>query len=154
MKIQFLCHSLKETENIATKLAKQIPQDAIICFQGDLGTGKTTFIKEFIHNITLSTKDLITSPTFVYMNVFEGNNRVVYHFDLYRLSCDDEFISAGFYDYLSQGQICCIEWPERISSILEEKMQSCLWISLEHKGQQSRKITLLSQSKKYEKIHF
>lgn len=87
----------------------------ILAIKGDLGAGKTTFLKGFISELTGIEPDQIQSPTFTYLQVY---NDYLYHFDLYRIKHYEQFESAGFADYLQAGGICCIEWAERIEDRL------------------------------------
>ena len=63
----------------------------------------------------------VSSPTFVYMNIYSGC-KTVYHFDLYRLRAADEFLSMGFDDYFFANGLCCVEWSEKIEAFLPQKM--------------------------------
>ena len=75
--------------------------------------GKTTFIKGLIHAAAQIASSEVQSPTFNYLNIYEGR-KTIYHFDLYRLRDRDEFLSMGFDEFFDAGGICCIEWSERI----------------------------------------
>lgn len=116
-----LCHScqLEGTDIIVTtlaKLAKKGPR--IFAFYGPLGAGKTTLIKKVIALLLKVDTSLITSPTFNYVNTYENKDQTVHHFDLYRLKNSASFEAMGFVDYLDQ--ICFIEWPEIVSSLLPQ----------------------------------
>jgi tRNA threonylcarbamoyladenosine biosynthesis protein TsaE len=87
----------------------------ILALKGDLGAGKTTFLKGFISELASVDPSEIQSPTFTYLQTYGDT---ISHFDLYRLQHHEQFESAGFGDILHQGGICCIEWPERIESHL------------------------------------
>ncbi len=88
----------------------------VICFSGDLGAGKTSFIKGFASELCDIDPDEVISPTFTYLNIYEGN-ATVFHFDLYRLEGVEQFLDKAFDEYL-EGYVC-IEWPERIESLLD-----------------------------------
>lgn len=90
----------------------------VLALKGDLGAGKTTFLKGFISALTGTPPHLIQSPTFTYLQLYEGSPYDLYHFDLYRLKNDRQFETAGFRDYLQTGGICCLEWADRIESQL------------------------------------
>ncbi len=107
----------EDTEKLALTLSKTVKPGAILAFFGDLGTGKTTFIRYLTKYLTDSAPEIVTSPTFQYLNIYNGKV-VVYHFDLYRLQNPDDFIHMGFDEMLTGAGICCIEWAERIESIL------------------------------------
>jgi tRNA threonylcarbamoyladenosine biosynthesis protein TsaE len=89
-----------------------------LCFFGDLGSGKTTFIKGLVEEASGVSSHEVNSPTFSYLNIYSGPRGTVYHFDLYRLRDVDEFLSMGFDEYMDAGGICCIEWSERIAQLL------------------------------------
>lgn len=90
----------------------------IFALYGPMGAGKTTLVKEFLQQSGVT--QTVVSPTFGYVNTYYGSdNRIFYHFDLYRLSSIDEFIGAGFDEYFSQkNSFVIIEWPELIESLL------------------------------------
>lgn len=107
---------LNELENIIKKeIVPMLEKHKIFLFTGPLGAGKTTFIKSILKE--LGVKQLITSPTFNYVNSYEisykNNNIVINHFDLYRLNNIDSFLSLGFDEYFYKtNNFCFIEWPE------------------------------------------
>ena len=109
--------SPQETIHAGYELGGLLPSGSIVCFFGDLGAGKTTFIKGLTAAVTGHRTIEVNSPTFAYLNIYSGI-KTVYHFDLYRLRDADEFLSMGFDEYLFAGGICCIEWSEKIEKIL------------------------------------
>ncbi len=129
-------HSAEETFKRGYDLGKELQSNAVICFFGELGAGKTTFIKGVAAGFALVDPSLVQSPTFTYLNIY-GDEKAVYHFDLYRLRDIDEFLSMGFDEYFEAGGICCIEWSERIASYLP---LDCIRVILTHSGGDERKI--------------
>lgn len=117
--LSYECASESDTVACGIDFGKMLRPNAIVCFFGDLGAGKTTFIKGLAKGYADIPLDQVNSPTFVYLNVYNGN-RIVCHFDLYRLKDSDEFISMGFDDVFYGGNVCCIEWSERIENLLPE----------------------------------
>ncbi len=116
--MRILTSSADETIRFSKQLASLIPKGSVLCFFGDLGAGKTTFIKGLIEGVVGCSPDEVNSPTFTYLNIYSGN-KTVYHFDLYRLRDIDEFLCMGFDEYMQdQDSICCIEWSERIKDYL------------------------------------
>src|SRR5574342_563147 len=104
--------SQQEMFQFGVETAKRLGDAALIlALKGDLGAGKTTFLKGFISTLGNMDSREIQSPTFTYLQIY--NDRL-YHFDLYRLKNYEQFESAGFSDYLRTDGICCIEWPDRI----------------------------------------
>ena len=109
--------NLEETEVLGVKIGKLLKKGDIICLNGDLGAGKTTFTKSI--GIGLEVEDYITSPTFSLINEYRG--RVpLYHFDVYRLENILEIDDLGFDDYLFGSGVCIIEWAEKIQRFLPE----------------------------------
>lgn len=93
----------------------------VISFDGEMGSGKTTLIKEICE--ILGVKSEVTSPTFAIINEYESqNNTLIYHFDFYRLKNLQEALDIGTEDYFYSGFYCFLEWPEIISAILPEKI--------------------------------
>ncbi len=109
--------STEDTEKVALSLAKDLKAGSVLAFFGDLGTGKTTFIRSLAQNLCGVMPEAVSSPTFQYLNIYNGN-QTVYHFDLYRLQNADEFFHMGFDEVFDQGGITCIEWAERIEKLL------------------------------------
>tara|TARA_B100001057_G_scaffold113643_1_gene111929 strand:+ start:80 stop:499 length:420 start_codon:yes stop_codon:yes gene_type:complete len=81
----------------------------IFLFEGDMGSGKTTLIKQIVKDIGIS--ENVKSPTFSLVNKYIENDLVIFHFDLYRINKENELDSIGFYEYLDSGKLCFIEWP-------------------------------------------
>jgi len=108
----------------------------IFAFSGEMGVGKTTFIKEICRK--LGSSDLVNSPTYALANEYKGET-VIYHLDLYRLKNLEEALDIGILDYLNSGAYCLIEWPEIIEPLLDN---SCVWVQLEKDEQNYRTITI------------
>lgn len=97
-----------------------IAKKTIFTLEGPLGAGKTTLVRALLKQ--LGVKEVITSPTFTYVNAYTIDSITVYHFDLYRIESVDEFIEMGFDEYLSdEDTISFIEWPEVIEQLLSKK---------------------------------
>ncbi len=109
----FRSSSSEETENIGKTIASFLHPKDIVFLSGDLGAGKTTLMKGVSSEWTGTNPAEITSPTFTYLHIY-GEEKKVYHFDLYRLSSPSDFFSMGFHEFLSSNGICCIEWPDRL----------------------------------------
>lgn len=133
-----ICFSEAETRAFASEWGRQLKKNSIICFFGDLGAGKTTFIKGLAEGAAGISSDQVNSPTFVYLNIYQGTS-TIYHFDLYRLRDADEFLSMGFEEYLFAGGICCVEWSEKIEPLLP--LQT-IRVHIEHQGEFKRRITI------------
>ncbi len=124
--METIIFTLEELPEIAKQLAKKLKNCQIFTFKGPLGAGKTTLIKELLKDFGV--KDEIISPTFTYMNLYKNaNNEHFYHFDLYRIKTIDDFLMAGFDEFLiDKSGKCLIEWPEVIEPILKlKRIQTC-----------------------------
>ncbi len=140
MQLQLITASSEQTYDLGAELGQRIGENSVLAFYGDLGAGKTTFIKGLASNFINCDNEIVSSPTFTYLNIYEGK-KTLYHFDLYRLTQLDQFLSMGFEEYFEFGGICCIEWAERVSSILP---YTTWMISIFHKEQDKREIIIES----------
>lgn len=115
----------EEMVQFGEEVGMTMSPNGILALSGELGAGKTTFVQGLLKG--LGSDDMAQSPTFTYLQIYEGKVPV-YHFDLYRLKSSEEFIALGFEEFLSAGGVTVIEWPERITSLIPEAK----WITLEH----------------------
>lgn len=136
--IRYTCHSESETIACGVKFGRMLTPNAVVCFFGDLGAGKTTFIKGLAEGYANIPTDQVNSPTFVYLNIYNGT-KTICHFDLYRLKDSDEFISMGFDDVFYGGNLCCIEWSERIQALLGD---DCIKVTIKLQEGMTRVITI------------
>lgn len=97
--------------SLATHFAKFLVAPAVLTFAGDIGVGKTTFIRAMLRALGVNTA--IKSPTFSLVESYDCERLAVHHFDLYRIHDEAELDYIGFRDYFSEHSVCCIEWPER-----------------------------------------
>ncbi len=114
---QFLSSSPEETEAIGARLARVLSPGDVVAFSGDLGAGKTAFVRGLARGLEISGR--VTSPTFTIVNEYEGGRLPLFHFDLYRLGSADELFDIGWEDYLARGGVCAVEWSERMEELLE-----------------------------------
>lgn len=110
--------ALTELPAAAQSLLSFAGNQKIFLFYGNMGAGKTTFIKALCEQ--LGVKEPVTSPTFSIVNEYAGNADKVYHFDFYRLKNQDEALDMGYEEYFYSGNYCLIEWPEKIADLLPE----------------------------------
>ncbi|MFT7336459.1 MAG: tRNA threonylcarbamoyladenosine biosynthesis protein TsaE [Porticoccaceae bacterium] len=110
--------SLDEIEDVARSVVAQNPEKVIL-FYGEMGVGKTTFIKELAKELGVT--EATSSPTFSLVNEYQSiYNQVVYHFDFYRLKKETEALDMGVEEYLYSGSWCFIEWAEQIPNLIPE----------------------------------
>ena len=125
MKIEF---SLNEINNAVVLLSEKLIHP-IVCFNGDLGAGKTTFIRQLC--LEWGVMDNISSPTFSIINQYKSTSKgSVFHFDFYRMEDAKEAMDIGVEEYLDSGQICLIEWGDKIESLLPQENIHIVEISL------------------------
>lgn len=138
--MQIFSHSDTDTRRLGAQLAAKLSRNSVVCFYGDLGAGKTTFIKGLASAATRCLAAEVSSPTFTYLNIYSGPGELsVYHFDLYRLRDEEEFLSMGFDDYFFADGICCLEWSERIPALLPS---TAVHVHIYHAGGGERKIDI------------
>lgn len=132
-----------ETEAVGASLARAIVSDPtlphFIALYGDLGVGKTAFVRGFAS--VIAPQSTVRSPTFALVNEYRARPLPLFHFDMYRIESEDDLESIGFYDYLDRG-ICLVEWSENIPYALPDEY---LRVSIEKDAGQAvdfRKITL------------
>ena len=134
----YLSTSLDETMDIATRFGKTLPCSAVVLFYGDLGSGKTTFIKGIAEGACQVLASTIVSPTFSLLNIYKGA-KSLFHFDLYRIIGHEDFIQMGFDEYLYPEGITCIEWSEKIEALIPP---SHYRVQIEHCDQNKRLISI------------
>ena len=134
--------SAEETIKIASQLAQYLTKGDIVTLHGPLGAGKTTFVKGIISALCNISLHEVSSPTFTYMNIYSGKNPL-HHFDLYRITDEEQFFQMGLCEYLDQNAICLVEWPERISSYLKKPT---LRITLSYKDANERLIQITRET--------
>lgn len=110
-------HSLDELDKVAEAVLASLDGRTVVAFDAPMGAGKTTLISRIA--AALGCEDDVTSPTFAIVNQYEGS-RTVYHFDMYRIERWEEALDFGSEEYLSSGELCLVEWPEKIEPLLPE----------------------------------
>ncbi len=120
---EIITNSPEETEDVGFSLAQALEKDSslpsFIALYGDLGVGKTAFVRGFAR--VFSPAALVRSPTFALVNEYPSKSgRRVFHFDMYRITDEDDLYSIGYYDYLDDGSICLVEWSENIPYAIPE----------------------------------
>ena len=144
----FEVNGVEETWELAKKLAAELKPGDVICLEGDLGAGKTTFTQGLA--AALGVPGRVTSPTFCIVQEHRSSrsattdyqlpttNCFLVHMDLYRLHGEDDVIAIGWEDYLAEGAILVVEWPERAGALIPAEAKHVVFTHLE--GEESRRI--------------
>lgn len=135
----YITSSEKETFALGEELAKELNEGAVVALSGDLGCGKTAFVKGVVSYFGNS--EDVTSPTFTLVNEYDGE-MPVYHFDVYRLENASVDECDWMDDYLFGEGVCLIEWADMIKPVLPDET---IWVKFEklpEKGEDYRKITI------------
>ena len=127
-------HSEAETEALGERLAKCLHAGAVVALYGDLGAGKTAFVRGMARGLEL--EEAVSSPTFTIVNEYPGDP-ALFHFDMYRLKDAEELYAIGWEDYLDRGGICVTEWSERIEEALPE---DAVRVHIERTGENERTV--------------
>lgn len=115
--MQYISHSVSETEAFGTQLARQLRPNSVVAFRGGLGMGKTALTRGIARALGYTGR--VTSPTFTITNEYLGETPV-FHFDMYRLGDSDALFDIGWEDYLERGGVCVVEWSEIVEDALPE----------------------------------
>lgn len=132
----YISRSEAETEAIGEKLAQSVTGGTVVAMYGDLGAGKTAFVRGMARGMGLSCR--VSSPTFTIVNEYEGERELI-HFDMYRLESSDELFEIGWEDYLNRGAVCAVEWSEKVEDAFygDETI-----VRIEKLGDTERRITI------------
>ena len=110
--------NLAGLDQAAKEVLKFAQNERFFIFEGEMGAGKTTFIKALAKE--LGVKEVVSSPTFSIVNEYEGDGGIIYHFDFYRIKNLQEAYDIGYEEYFYSDHICLIEWPEKVEELLPE----------------------------------
>ena len=136
-------HSPEETAHLAGTIGKIIREGTVICLDGELGVGKTLFVRAVAR--TLGVESDVTSPTFNLMNIYDAACPIV-HFDLYRITSEEELEDSGFYEYAEATEgIVLIEWAEKF---LDAMPADHLSVRIEALNDEERQFTFVAKGKK------
>jgi len=124
-----------------------LPGD-VVALAGELGTGKTQFIKGLAVGLGIGKPTYISSPSFTLINEYKGKIPF-YHIDLFRLRAEKEAEDLGLEEYFQSGGITAIEWADRIPSLLPREM---LWIQISYTGENTRSLEIIGKGKRYEAL--
>ena len=135
MKIISKCEA--DTERAGEALARSLPGGSVVALYGDLGAGKTAFVRGMARGLGLDCR--VSSPTFTIVNEYSGGGRELLHFDMYRLSGAQELLDIGWDDYLARGSVCAVEWSENVEEIFDG---SEVVVRIEKRSDVEREITI------------
>ena len=128
--------SVEETWALARRLAAELRPGDVVCLEGDLGAGKTTFTQGLA--AALGVEGRVTSPTFCLVQEHRGGDAYLVHMDLYRLQGEDDVLAIGWEDYLAAGAIIVVEWPERAGGLIPADARHIVFTHLD--GDERRRI--------------
>ncbi len=132
----YISESEKDTEEIGRSFAQSLKGGEVIAMYGDLGAGKTAFVRGLAKGLGIDAK--VSSPTFTIVNEYPGEIDLI-HFDMYRLSSADELFDIGWEDYLARGAVCAVEWSENVTDAF---FGDEIKVIIEKTGDNSRKIEI------------
>ena len=137
--MEYISENIIDLELIGKKIIKYSNKKSnIFTFEGEIGVGKTALIKIILKH--LKVKDLVKSPTFSIVNEYlTSENKIIYHFDFFRIKDKIEVISIGFEDYIDSSNFCFIEWPNSIKNLLPNDINK---IKMEYVSETKRKIII------------
>jgi tRNA threonylcarbamoyladenosine biosynthesis protein TsaE len=145
--IEFFSRSPEQTRRIGMRLGGEIQAGDVICLQGDLGTGKTTFVQGLAQG--WGSRDSVSSPTFIIVNVYRRENGgQLFHLDTYRLDSVPEAEELDLDTMLAEGALV-VEWPERLGALVPDER---LWINLDHTAEEQRQIRFNAKGKRYDEL--
>ena len=133
---EFFTKNELETEALGERLARSIDGGAVIAMYGDLGAGKTAFVRGLARGMGLDAR--VSSPTFTIVNEYLGDRELI-HFDMYRLGSADELFDIGWEDYISRGAVCTVEWSENVEDAFYGDE---IKLTIEKLSDNERKITI------------
>jgi tRNA threonylcarbamoyladenosine biosynthesis protein TsaE len=135
--MQRVTHSVEETRAVGAEIARSVKAGDVIGLVGELGAGKTEFVRGFVHALAPDAR--VQSPSFSLLNTYVAATFPVYHFDFYRLSDARELTEIGLADYLRGDGVCLIEWAEMFPEVLPENVRM---VRIVDRGPSARSIDL------------
>jgi tRNA threonylcarbamoyladenosine biosynthesis protein TsaE len=145
--MDFFSRSPEQTRRIGMRLGGVLQPGDVICLQGDLGAGKTTFVQGIAKG--WGSLDAVSSPTFIIVNIYRrADQSRLFHMDAYRLDSTSEAEELDLDSMLAQGPLL-IEWPERIDGLVPDEN---LWVSLEHVDEEEREMKFKASGRRYDEL--
>ncbi len=134
----YITHSESETEALGAEFGKALSPGAVAALYGQLGCGKTAFVRGMARGMGL--RCLVNSPTFTIVNEYLEEGKIpLFHFDMYRLGGADELYDIGWEDYLARGGVCAVEWSENVPGAFDGDEYA---VRFEKTGDNDRQITI------------
>jgi len=145
--MDFFSRSPEQTRRVGSRLGGVLQAGDVICLQGDLGAGKTTFVQGIAQG--WGSLDAVSSPTFILVNMYRrGDQSQLFHMDAYRLESTPEAEELDLDSMLAQGALL-IEWPERMNGLIPAER---LWVNLEHIDEEEREMKFKATGKRYDEL--
>ena len=135
----FISKSVSDTDVIAAEIASLLKKGDVLALYGEMGAGKTAFVRGLVKALCPECLPLVHSPTFAIVNEYEGDSVTVYHYDLYRIADEDDLYSTGYFDRLGGDGIVVTEWSELIDAAIPADAHR---LRIEKCGETERKFTL------------
>jgi tRNA threonylcarbamoyladenosine biosynthesis protein TsaE len=135
---ELISSSVEETLKMAEEFAGKLKAGDVVCLTGDLGAGKTHFVKGVARALGINPGN-VSSPTFTLIHEYKEGKIPVYHFDFYRLKSEMEALEIGAEEYFYDEGVCFIEWPDMIPGIIPEE---AIWIEMKHLSKNKRHILI------------
>ena len=114
--------SQDELPDVARAVIRSLGRRTVVAFRGGMGAGKTTLIREIV--AALGSADTVTSPTFAIVNQYKAGKERIHHFDFYRIDDQREAYDFGYEEYFYSGDLCLVEWPEKIEPLLPDNVMT------------------------------
>jgi len=145
--MDFFSRSPEQTRRVGSRLGGVLQAGDVICLQGDLGAGKTTFVQGIAQG--WGSLDSVSSPTFILVNMYRrADQSQLFHMDAYRLESTPEAEELDLDSMLAQGALL-IEWPERMNGLIPNER---LWVNLEHIEEEEREVKFKATGKRYDEL--
>ncbi|MDD7771152.1 MAG: tRNA (adenosine(37)-N6)-threonylcarbamoyltransferase complex ATPase subunit type 1 TsaE [Firmicutes bacterium] len=116
--MEYISYSTEDTERFGQRLAACLQPGDVVAYRGDLGAGKTAFTRGIAQGLGVT--EQVTSPTYTIVNEYLSGRIPLFHFDMYRISSEEELFDIGWEDYLSRGGVCAVEWSENVQAAMED----------------------------------
>jgi tRNA threonylcarbamoyladenosine biosynthesis protein TsaE len=136
---EFYSKNLSDTDAIAAEIASLLKPGDVLALYGEMGAGKTAFVRGLVKALCPECLPLVHSPTFAIVNEYEGDTLTVYHYDRYRIADEDDLYSTGYFDRLGGKGIVVTEWSELIDGAIPADAYR---LRIEKAGETERKFTL------------